>query len=515
MIVEDETSFAQTNTYLLQEHGFHVLTAFNGAEAVDIALKSPTLDLILMDIDLGAEMDGAEIAQQILQQRDLPLLFLSGHTEASIVAKTANIASYGYVDKGSGAVVLLASINMAFKLFDAHQRLKHQEEVLRTHQVELELANEELRATEVQLKASAQKYMDLYDFAPVGYCTLDAEGRILEANLTAARLFGVARGNLLQTRLYHYLVEPDRDRFYLHLRALAHATTQQTCELRLLRPDGAEGWVQLETMSFAARQYRTAISDITERKRAEEALREDERQLRELNALNAQKDKFVSILAHDLKNPLVSFLCFAKLLEEDFEGMAPAERAHLIQLFRESAEALFALLENLLTWSQLQRGMMAYFPQALILDWMAARDVALFAPQAAQKQITLTQAVPAIGIQGDYNMVDAVIRNLISNAIKFTPPGGAVQMTATLAAQEVRIAVADTGIGISPEKVAQLFQIDAKTQRPGTAGEKGTGLGLILCKEFVEKHGGRLWVESVVGQGTTVTFTLPATPAPC
>ena len=258
----------------------------------------------------------------------------------------------------------------------------------------------------------------------------------------------------------------------------------------------------IETLSLT-------FAEALQRKQAEAALRESERQLRELNA---SKDKFFSILAHDLKNSLIGFLSFAKLLEQ-FETLEKAEFKDLTSQFRTSAENLFTLLENLLLWSQIQRGMLEPFLQEIPIGAFAVQNIKLLTPNAAHKQIRLTNLVQEeIPVVVDVNMIDTVIRNLLSNAIKFTHAGGAVEISATYDQDVVTVAVSDTGIGIPAEKLPNLFRIDAKCQQAGTAGEKGTGLGLILCKEFVEKHGGKIWVESEVGKGTTVWFTLPKEP---
>ena len=249
--------------------------------------------------------------------------------------------------------------------------------------------------------------------------------------------------------------------------------------------------------------------DRVEKERMAAALRESERQLQELNA---SKDKFFAILAHDLKNPLIGFLSFAKLLEQ-VEDLEQAEFTKLTNAFRTSAENLFALLENLLLWAQLQQGMIEAIPSEVPIGAFAERNITLLAPNAAQKQITLTNLIQAeIPVAVDVMMIDTVVRNLLANAIKFTEAGGAVAISATQDGDTVTVRVADTGIGIPPEKLLNLFRIDAKCRREGTAGEKGTGLGLILCKEFVEKNDGRIWVESEVGKGTTFTFTLPKKP---
>jgi signal transduction histidine kinase len=233
---------------------------------------------------------------------------------------------------------------------------------------------------------------------------------------------------------------------------------------------------------------------------------------RELEELNAYKDKFFSIIAHDLKNPLTGFLSFASILEH-FEDLRKDEITELTMQFRASAENLFALLENLLTWSRIQRDMFEYRPCRIDLWVIIAKNIELFTPNARQKQITLRQSVQEqTTASGDYEMIDFIVRNLLSNAVKFTRTDGIIDVSATPHENDVTVAIADTGIGISEKMLARLFRIDATCQRAGTADDKGTGLGLILCKEFLEKHDSAIQVESEVGKGTTMRFTLPKSP---
>ena len=229
----------------------------------------------------------------------------------------------------------------------------------------------------------------------------------------------------------------------------------------------------------------------------------------QLQATNASKDRFFSIIAHDLRNSLIGFLSFTEILE-NIESLEKDEFQTYTKLFRNSAETLFALLENLLTWSRLNRNLIEYCPQALDMQMIFIRTLELFRSQADAKQIVLKHSTQeTIPVYADYNMLNTVMRNLVSNAIKFTAPQGVIEMSAASDEHETTISIADNGVGIPPEKIKTLFQIDEKFQRDGTAGEKGTGLGLILCKEFIEKHGGRIWVESKEGEGTTFRFTLP------
>lgn len=237
-----------------------------------------------------------------------------------------------------------------------------------------------------------------------------------------------------------------------------------------------------------------------------------EQQREQLKELNKSKDKFFSIIAHDLKSPLLGFLSFVRLMEEDLEDWNKDQIQKLLGQLRDSAENLSALIENLLTWSRIQRNIVDYLPQSIDIELVVARNIEILTPNAEQKQIMLKNSLQEeLSVDVDIHMLDTVIRNLLSNAIKFTEAGGTVEISATHDENTVSVTVSDTGIGIPEEKLPDLFRIDAKSQREGTAGEKGTGLGLILCKEFIEKHGGKIWAESNVGKGTTFTFTLPRT----
>ncbi len=230
----------------------------------------------------------------------------------------------------------------------------------------------------------------------------------------------------------------------------------------------------------------------------------------QLAELNASKDKFFSIISHDLRSPFNALLGFAQLLSENLERYSLDDIRNKVAKIRTSAERLYALLENLLTWSRIQRGAMEYYPESLDLYDVVEDNVDLFMPNAEQKQVRLINSIPQeTFIYADYSMLNTVVRNLTSNALKFTSSGDRVELSASRDEQHVEVAVSDTGVGISEDILSQLLRIDTHHTNVGTAGEKGTGLGLTLCKELVEHNGGTIWIESEVGKGTTFRFTVP------
>lgn len=231
---------------------------------------------------------------------------------------------------------------------------------------------------------------------------------------------------------------------------------------------------------------------------------------RQLEELNASKDKFFSIIAHDLRSPFTGFLGLTQFIVENVEEWSKEKIKELTQKLHEAAENLYALLGNLLTWSRIQRGLVEYTPMVLPAYEIVARNLTLFAANARQKNITFNNTVtPDAPIYADPQMADTIIRNILSNAVKFTNPGGSVSVQSDQRGPQTAITITDTGIGIPEEKLGQLFRIDAKYKRSGTAGEQGTGLGLILCKELVEKNGGTLEVKSVLERGTSFIVTFP------
>jgi signal transduction histidine kinase len=235
------------------------------------------------------------------------------------------------------------------------------------------------------------------------------------------------------------------------------------------------------------------------------------RQNTELQQLNATKDKFFSIISHDLKGPLNSLSSFSGLLINYFDSLSKEEIQTLARDLDKSLKNLFALLENLLEWSRSQTGAIEFRPEAFNLSELIGENIDLLTAQARTKEITLhyPNAQP-ITVMAHKNSVTTVIRNLISNAIKFTPKGGTITLAATKNNEEALITIADTGVGMSREVIDKIFRIDAKHSTKGTADEKGTGLGLVLCKDFVEKNRGSIGVQSEEGKGSTFYFTLPA-----
>jgi PAS domain S-box-containing protein len=244
-----------------------------------------------------------------------------------------------------------------------------------------------------------------------------------------------------------------------------------------------------------------------DRKKAEEEIRIKNEQLQ---SSNAEKDKFFSIIAHDLRGPLSAFVETTRIITEDIQSMTLDDIRSISMSMEKDAANVYALLENLLEWSRLQRGMMDFSPKKIKLNDIISAGVSVVAGSVKTKDIKLDVKIPDnIVVIADKDMIETIVRNLVSNAVKFTPAGGRITIYAVVNPGNVaEIRITDTGIGMSPELKDKLFRMNEKTSRPGTAGELSSGLGLLLCKEFVEKHKGRIWVESKEGQGSTFFFTL-------
>lgn len=230
----------------------------------------------------------------------------------------------------------------------------------------------------------------------------------------------------------------------------------------------------------------------------------------ELLKSNDQKDKFFSIIAHDLKSPFNSILGFSEILceqvaEKNYQGIV--EYSDIIQ---QSSKRAMDLLMNLVEWSQSQIGRMVFNPEYFVIGELIDEVILLLSDAAKLKSIIIRKALlPNTIVYADKNMISTVLRNLISNAIKFTHLNGEIIIPIVKKEGEIIVSVDDNGVGMTQDKIDRIFQIDENYSTPGTQNEKGTGLGVIICKKFVEKHGGKIWVDSKVGIGSTFYFSLP------
>lgn len=249
------------------------------------------------------------------------------------------------------------------------------------------------------------------------------------------------------------------------------------------------------------------VRDITERKNAEQIIKENEIRLRELNAT---KDRFFSIIGHDLRSPFNSVVGFSNLISEqiqkqDYEGIE--KYAIIIQ---ESAQRAMNLLTNLLEWSRAQTGKIEFNPEYFELISVINEVVELSNDSARQKSITIYKNLPHnIPVFADKAMISTILRNLISNSIKFTKPGGETIISVEQKEEQLIVSVTDNGIGIKKEDIYKLFRIDYRFSTIGTNRETGTGLGLLICKDFIEMHGGKIWIESEIGEGSIFNFSIP------
>ena len=235
------------------------------------------------------------------------------------------------------------------------------------------------------------------------------------------------------------------------------------------------------------------------------------KQKKELEQLIAIRDKFFSIIAHDLRGPFSSFLGVTQLLEEVLPDLSRDEIQSFATSMRSSATSLFRLLENLLQWARIQQGLMPFEQKTMLLKPIVEESISTILEHARNKGVEIVYNINhEEEVFADRNMLLTIIRNLVSNAIKFTFKGGNIDISSKiLDNKSVEISIKDTGIGMNQTLVDNIFRLDVKTNREGTDGESSTGLGLILCKEFVEKNGGRIWAESEEGKGSVFYFTIP------
>ena len=260
----------------------------------------------------------------------------------------------------------------------------------------------------------------------------------------------------------------------------------------------------LSKLSFGNVKLARSVEDLN-RSKQELTEREDI-----LQRVNSNNDKLLSIIAHDLRSPFNGIIGFSNVLIDEVADLKPEEIKQYSQIINESAKNTLTLLDNLLVWARTQAGLITFNRERQELTSILRGITDVLKLNAAIKNISLNHfSIDRIMVYADRNMLETIIRNLISNAIKFTKPGGRIDIYAFQNPDHVEVSIADNGVGMSEQACKKLFLVSSNMTSKGTVGEKGSGLGLLLCKEFVDKHGGMIWAESEEGLGSTFHFTLP------
>ena len=352
-----------------------------------------------------------------------------------------------------------------------------------------------------------------FENANIGMCLVDLKGNLFKVNSQMSEIFGFSSDELEQMNV-NDIAHPDFNIVSPEFieNATKGTTSQIEFEKNYFHKNGSI--VNCLVRSSLVKDennndlfFISHIQDITNKKKAEQILLE---QKEELQKLNYEKDLFFSVVAHDLMNPFNSIINFSNLIEEHIRNKEYDEIEEISKILYRSSVRTKNLLINLMDWSQSKIGRMEFNPVHFDLKELINEVVSLFIETANQKKILIHKSISLHkSIYADRNMISTIMRNLISNAIKFTSIGGEINITIVENNGILDVSVIDNGVGIEKERIEKLFLLNENQTTIGTAREKGTGLGLILCKEFIEKHSGKIWIDSTIEKGCIINFSIP------
>lgn len=548
LIIDDNPNNLKVVTNYLKDLGFRTLTARSGESGLERTHRGQP-DIILLDVMMPTGIDGFETCSRLKADpltKEIPVIFMTALTETVHKVRGFEVGAVDYITKPIQHEEVLARLTTHLRNQDLTRRLQAKNAQLElSHQVAQQITSildlNKLLPEVVQIIQAKFGYYFVGVWlvsqmeVPAGVIetppdiSLQPVGDrvVLQAAAGRGDITGLEPGFTIsmtnptsiivwvcQTGETYLANNVDRATKYLAVKELPDTRSELVLPLRIGQairgvldiqsdqPDKFDTDDQM-VLQTLANQIAIAIRNAQLYSLARQANRE-------LTKLNADKDKFFSIVAHDLKGPFLPLLGNAELLAETVPHLSPHDIQGMSNSIHRSAKRVLELLENLLEWSRIQMGRLEYTPTFLDLQQLTKKTVYLLTPNAGNKSITLQNDVPTtLSVYADYQMVDTVIRNLIANALKFTRPGGQVTISAAKTGHYVEVKVRDTGVGIPETDIGKLFKIEVHHSTAGTAREKGTGLGLILCKELIELNRGQIWIDSELGQGTTVTFTLP------
>jgi PAS domain S-box-containing protein len=393
-------------------------------------------------------------------------------------------------------------------------RLIHE---LQVAQVELQMQNEELRRAQLEIEAARDWYADLYDFAPVGYLTLDLQGSILEVNLTGAELLRETRNALVKTPFHAFIDQDYRTAFHLFCRQLLRSAVRQSCELKLVRKDGTPLFARLEGIAApkavgATEQYRVSLSDVTERKRADEEIAALNKALADraeaLQAANTELDAFSYSVSHDLRAPIRQVTKLAEILMEEFGPHLAPDAIHYVRRMIEIGGWMERMVQDLLRLSQLERKPLTI--RRTPLNPLLERVVDQLGPETENRKIDWSIGrLPEVDCDPD--LIKIVFSNLLSNALKYTRTReqAVIQVDQRPWNGQFAIFVRDNGVGFDMNYASRLFGAFQRLHSPPKFD--GTGVGLATVRRIIKSHGGKVWAEAEPDKGATFYFTLADT----
>jgi len=369
----------------------------------------------------------------------------------------------------------------------------------------------ERKEMEISLRESKERYRKLIEIQGEGFAIVDLDERFVFTNPAADRIMGVPIGTLVGRRMDEFVTKETFEN--IRERTIHRQEgTQSTYEMEFIRLDG-EHRVMLVTATPTFNdkgEFESTLGiflDITDRKKIENELKKNES---ELKALNTTKDKLFSIVAHDLRGPIGTTADLLEVLIESYDSFSHEEQLKMLEILKNSTKSTYNLLETLLNWAIVQTGNMVFKPELFSLTLCINNMLENFAPTALSKNITLLfEPGDEIFSYADQNMIQTVLRNLIGNAIKYTYRGGNIEIKTINQGIKTEISITDNGMGMDAKTRKNLFCHNKQNSIYGTENEKGTGLGLVLCKEFIDKHGGHIRVESEPGKGSSFIFDIP------
>ena len=372
----------------------------------------------------------------------------------------------------------------------------------------------ERKEAEIELQKSEEKFRNVFEGSGIGMAILSLDGQFTKVNSVFCEMLEYKEQELISINFRDVTHPGDIEKSVGLVKDLLKSGARESSliEKRYLTKKGEIIWA-LTSVSLLTEfeskplYFIVQVQDITKRKRNEEQVL---KYAEELKNLNASKDKFFSIISHDLRSPFNSLLGLTEFISHYYDDMNPSEVKSSILNVYNSAQQVYNLILNLLEWSMLQSGRLKVEKGVINLAELGVEIINLYKDAADNKQLELVNNINEnISVYADKYMIDTIIRNFVSNSIKFTNSGGKIIIKGVINGDNAEVSVTDTGIGISIANQKNLFRIDEQFRRDGTANEKGTGLGLILCKEFIEKNNGVLWVESEEGKGSRFSFTVP------